>query len=346
MNAVNIAKNLGVEYNVSIRVLDQVSGQVISEHVGHNAATNSMMLGIAQYITGQASQHQGYGQVITPTGVYQPQVTSYIPKFISLGTMGLTNQEEDEQGLPTGIGAPPSDYLDDVMGGVNGLSFADALKQYEKDTDEVTRFVDYVVQEPGYGACGYDATLNNDRRYFGLGPLFENREGGDVQGTVMCELVSPSFPRAPISFRQIIPESEAEQSECIDVVFSALISTGALAQFREPGKDYVFITEVGLWSKADWDDSGDNGLLAGYRIVPPDHNQWKMGEFDEASQTYSDSDECRANRDALRRQIIRVGKNQVVQVIWKVSLGSLRTLAGIEDYMKLKEKPLQWIIWN
>ena len=33
-----------------------------------------------------------------------------------------------------------------------------------------------------------------------------------------------------------------------DIVFSSLISTGALKQFREPGKNYIFISEVGLWS--------------------------------------------------------------------------------------------------
>lgn len=327
MNEVNVAKNLGVEYNVSIRVLDQVSGQVVSEHVGHNAATNSMMLGIAQYITGMSNDAnmQGYGRILVGGEYQQPQVASYIPKFISLGTMGLINQEQDENGLPAGIG-------------VAGQSAT---------TPECERFAEYMIQEPGYGACGYDKSLNNGREYFGLGPMFADRK---AVGTIDCELISPSFPRSSITFRQLVPENEAEQAETIDVVFSAMISTGALAQFREPGKDYVFITEVGLWSKADWestDENGDNGMLAGYRIVPADHEHWTMADYDEQSNQYIDpTNKYAENRDLLKRQIIRVGKNQVVQVIWKISLGSLRTLAGISDYMKLKEKSHQWIIWK
>ena len=85
-----------------------------------------------------------------------------------------------------------------------------------------------------------------------------------------------------------------------------MISTGALKQFRPEGQDYLFITEAGLWSKRNWNDSGENGLLAGYRIVPPNMKNWDMS--------------IQENRDLLKKSIIKVGKNQVVQVVWKIQL--------------------------
>lgn len=148
--------------------------------------------------------------------------------------------------------------------------------------------------------------------------------------TLNCELISPSFPRAQISFRDVVPEMEAEFPKTIDVIFSAMISTGALAQFREPGRDYVFITEAGLWAQKDWIGGGDNGLLAGYRIAPPNKENWDMSKPE--------------NRRILQEQIIKVKKNQVVQVIWKIQLGSIDQFEGIEALYPAENRP-QWIEW-
>lgn len=282
------AKRLDMKHNVSIRVIDEPTGRVVSEHVGHNAATNSMLTGIAHYLTGDGVLNQG------------EILAEWVPQYISLGTMGLINQEEDEDGLPSGIG--------------------------NSDGDEISRFKDYMEQCPGYGADGYDTNSNNNREFLGLGPMFSNRE--DKNKTVRCELITDYYPRVPITFRDIVPESESEAPETIDVVFSAFISTGALATFREPGKDHVFITEVGLWSRPDWIDSGDNGLLAGYRICPPDEDNWDMGEA--------------RNRQLLKQNIIKVGPNQVAQVIWKIQLGAVKQLTNGKGSGTGK---LEWIIW-
>ena len=156
--------------------------------------------------------------------------------------------------------------------------------------------------------------------------------------------------------------------QTIDVVFSALISTGALAQFREPGRDYLFITEAGLWSKRDWTDGGDNGLLAGYRIAPPDANNWYMTAeslvgHDAALIDYLQKvqhienptpedltdaarEQCAAyNRDLLNKQIIRVGINQVVQVIWKIQLGGIEQLTDLDQIYTI-DHSLKWINWQ
>lgn len=398
------AKNLRTEHNVSIRVLDSKSGKVISSHIGHNAATNSLLVGIAHYLTGDGVLNQGYHML-----------NYYIPKYISLGTMGLINQDEDENGLPAGIGV--------------------------SEGSEEGRFVDYLLQVPGYGADGYDPNLNNNREYFGLGPVFADRDTskivtetiqlGDINldgvvnnadilmfadylagnvkltdkqllaadvnqdgeincsdlalitqcvsgeitlgtveyrpsiaPTINCELISDSFPRVQISYRDIVPETESEIPQTIDVIFSAMISTGALAQFREPGKDYIFITEAGLWSKKDWESGGDNGLLAGYRIAPPNKQNWAMtaeSVSDDYAITYlkdqgidnPTEDQIQSikpeiaqnNRQILKQNIIRVGPNQVVQVIWKIQLGGLEQLGGLSD-LYLSGSVLRWVDWE
>lgn len=398
------AKNLRTEHNVSIRVLDSKSGKVISSHIGHNAATNSLLVGIAHYLTGDGVLNQGYHML-----------NYYIPKYISLGTMGLTNQDEDENGLPAGIGV--------------------------SEGSEEDRFVDYLLQVPGYGADGYDPNLNNNRDYFGLGPVFADRDTskivtetiqlGDINldgvvnnadilmfadylagnvkltdkqllaadvnqdgeincsdlalitqcvsgeitlgtveyrpsiaPTINCELISDSFPRVQISYRDIVPETESEIPQTIDVIFSAMISTGALAQFREPGKDYIFITEAGLWSKKDWESGGDNGLLAGYRIAPPNKQNWAMtaeSVSDDYAITYlkdqgidtPTEDQIQSikpeiaqnNRQILKQNIIRVGPNQVVQVIWKIQLGGLEQLGGLSDLYP-SGSVLRWVDWE
>ena len=260
MNQLKASKHTKVMQNVTFRVFDVNSGKLVKEYKGHNQATNGMLYGIARYLTGDGVLNQA-----------SAMLEKYIPKYISLGTMGLKNQESDGQGLPTGL---ESDFADHT---------------------------------PGYGADGYDEAENNNRSYFGLGPIFENRSNKDQ--TIDCELVSDSFPRAPITYREIIPEYRAELPESIDIIFSAMVSTGALAQFREPGKDYIFITEAGLWSYKSHTEVTEtnefNGLLAGYRLLPP-------------------NDDDRRKPEEQKKHILRVNKNQVVQVIWKIQLGSSR----------------------
>lgn len=291
MSIVKFAKSLGVRHNVSFRVLDAATCKVVQQHTGHNAATNTLLTGIGHYLKGDGVLNQGYHML-----------GAYVPKYISLGTMGLLNQEADSNGLPAGIGII--------------------------DGTEEQRFIDYMMQCPGYGADGYDDTLNNNRLHLGLGPKFTDRPAGSP--VINCELVSDSFPRSTISFRDVVPEIEAELPETVDVVYSAMISTGALAQFRD-NNGYVFITEAGLWARPDWVDGGDNGLLAGYRITPPDQENWDM--------------RIAANRDILKRNILKVGINQVVQVIWKIQLGSVSQLTGVHRLYPETDKGLQWTVW-
>lgn len=281
-----IAKNLGIKHNVCLRVIDEVTGQVVSQHVGHNAATNTLLTGIGQFLMGGSTT--GAGQFLD----------NWIPRYISLGTMGLSSQEQDERGLPTGVGD-------------NG------------GATEEDRLRDYLLKVPGFGSDGYDWSLVNDRKYMGLGPLFADRPN---ETTTQCELISNSFPRSKITYRQNLSEAQSEIPKTIDVVYSALISTGVLAQFREPGKDYLFISEAGLWSSPNWVGEGDNGLLAGYRICPPDSENWDMS--------------IPENRTILKSNILKVKVNQAVQVIWKIQLGGIDQLGGInaiypsEGYMK------------
>ena len=343
-----ISKNLGMTHNVSLRVMDPVTDKVITQHTGHNAATQSMLLGIGHYLAGEGVFGQG---PIT--------LTEYVPKYVSLGTMGLVNQDEDEDGLPSGIGIIAS------------------------DTEE-KRFEDYKAQVPGFGADGYDKYKNNDREFFGLGPMFQDRlpekvgalggfvtaeelgcgcEGcnkdckdcpnsklitkstyvDDVRETIKCELISNAYPRSPITYRQVLNENESEISETIDVVFSGMISTGALSSFREPNRNYIFVTEAGLWSTKMWPkkedalgrrtvpeyDVGCNGLLAGYRIMPPNETNWDMS--------------IPSNRRILKENILRVGRNQVVQVIWKVQIGAMEQLVST---LSGEAKELRWKLWN
>lgn len=277
MSVIDIAKRIDIKHNVSIRIMDEATGQVVQEHTGHNAATNSLLTGIAHYLTGDGVLNQG------------DILSTWVPQYISLGTMGLINQDEDEQGYPAGIG------------NVEG--------------SEEARYIDYMLKCPGYGADGYDANENNNREYLGLGPMYSNRT--DITTTVNCELITPNYPRSIITYRDIVPEYMSEYPQTIDIVFSAMISTGALAQFRAPGNDYIFITEAGLWSRPDWTTGGDNGLLAGYRICPPDEENWDM--------------KIPANRQLLKQNIIRIGVNQIAQIIWKIQLGGLSQLGGIKD---------------
>lgn len=287
---VELAKKLDLQHNVQIRVLDIATGDVVSVHEGHNAATNSMMLGLAHYLTGDGVLNQGW-----------ELLRDYVPQYMSLGTMGLISQEEDDEGLPDGIGV------------------------YDTGQSEEDRFIDYMKTVPSYGADGYDKYSNNGREYFGLGPVYANRP--NQSKTINCELISVKFPRVKITYREIVPETQAEYPETIDVVFSGMVSTGALAQFREEGKNYVFITEAGLWSRPDWVDGGSNGLLAAYRIAPPDDGDWDMT--------------VEENRTKLKKEIIKVNRNQVVQIIWKIQIGAIQQFNT--DLVKDK---LKWIEWD
>jgi len=275
MNSISeIGKRVSLSHNLIIRVLNK-DGSVAQEHEGHNCATDSMLYGIARYLIGDGVFNQAYNML-----------GMYVPKYISLGTMGLYSQEADDNGLPLGIGDRPG--------------------------EEEERFEGYMKHVPGYGADGSDLNQNNGRRVGtklvgGLGPKF-------VDVPIACELISDTFPRALISYRDVIPSTEAEIPQTIDVIYSAMISTGALKQFREADKDYVFITEVGLWASREYRESGDNGLLAAYRIVPPNNGDWDMS--------------INTNRETLRHNILRVGVNQVVQVVWKIQLGSIDQLVG------------------
>lgn len=368
------AKSLGIHQNITLRVIDEATGRIVQEHSAHNTVTNSMLLGIAHYLTGDGVLNQGYHML-----------ANYVPKYISLGTMGLISQDAQADGLPGGIGVvvPDAgtdetyrallDALADAEARLNrakaalkdecpyyvengrcytGQECAECSERLRSKRDELTaaqqayddayqavmdyseeqRFKDYMQQRPGYGADGYDENQNNNRQWFGLGKVYKDRP--NLEKTINCELISASFPRAQISFRDVVPEVEAELPKTIDVVFSALISTGALKQFREEGRDYIYITETGLWSQPDWPmeimqdtegeykwndqtrqyDCGDNGLLAAYRLAPPNEENWDMS--------------VKANRDLLKKSILRVGVNEVVQVIWKIQLGSIDQFGG------------------
>lgn len=362
----DVAKNLSIQHNVSFNVYDNITGRLVQHHEGHNMATNSMLMGIGHYLLGDGVLNQGY-----------EMLRQWVPKYISLGTMGLYSQDLDADGLPSGIGYSPS----------------------TTEAQEIQNFTRYMQECPGFGADGYDKYANNDRDYMGLGPVFTDRPfngtlvqtitstsgvktytvdqaiqslvhvivsdqdvvstttfsgtqitlaaapaytGAEIQvtyypqdsyepKTVDCELISDTFLRSPIEYRKIVTEDKSEIPGTIDVVFSAMISTGALRQFREAGKDYVLITEAGLWSRKSWPTNslgandynvGDNGLLAGYRIAPSDSSMQDMT--------------VAANRQALKKEIIRVGYNQVVQVVWKLQLGSIEEYGGWESFPRSK----------
>lgn len=305
LDAIRCAKDLGVKYNVTFKILDAATGKLVSEHVGHNQATNSMLTGIAHYLRGDGILNQA-----------THMLSRHVPRYISLGTMGLFSQDEEVIAVPGEAGK--IEYIN------TGLPAGIGDKLYENDDktvrSEVDRFKSYINTMPGYGADGYDSNRNNGRRKMGLGPVFAKRASANTENpkTVECELISDTFPRAAITYREIVPETHAEVSETIDIIYSAMISTGALAQFREPDKDYVFITEAGLWSSDVWTGNASNGLLAGYRIAPPDEKNWDMTKEE--------------NRELLKRNIIKVRKNQVVQVIWKIQLGSHRQLIGKDKH--------------
>lgn len=357
----DISKNLRIEHNVTLRVLDKSTMKLVREYKGHNAATNTLIEGIGHFLSGAGVLRQGYSRL-----------SRYIPQYISLGTMGLINQDEDEEGLPAGISG------------------------HEYTGDVAVDFENYIYESPGYGADGYNKDYNNNREYFGLGPAYssfyptQSYKQGDIvyykgvayiatedmivnpeagiynywntdkwevapeeQQPDCWELVSPSCPRAQISFRDVVPESESEIPQTVDVIFSAMISTDTFAQFRDSDKDYIFITEAGLWSSrysngVSGTEYDSNSLVAGYRLMPPDVlNQFMnpdtvpdaaaieyLGQQGILDPTQEQIEQAKTdlavhNQHLLKEQVLRVERDQVVQVIWKMQLGNLRSAFGI-----------------
>lgn len=277
MMSENFLKHLGIRHNVSFNIIDQDTGKIVQHHQGHNSATNSMLTGIGHYLAGDGIFNQGY-----------EMLRYWVPQYISLGTMGLASQEETEDGLPKYLGL--------------GSKYSDQ-QQCEH----------YMSHCPGYTADGYDdGKYNNGRTdekliYLGLGPKYENRV--DKNDCIDCELISDKYPRSKITYREVVPETHAELPHTIDVVFTAMISTGTFQDFRPGENKYIFITEAGLWSVRNHISGGDNGLLAGYRIVPPNSDNWDMS--------------VPQNRQLLRQEILRIGFNQIVQIVWKIQIGSI-----------------------
>ena len=465
----DIIKRLDIKQNVTIRVIDEASGEVVQEHVGHNAATNSLLTGIAHYLMGDGVLNQG-GDLLS----------AWVPQYISVGTMGLTSQD---------MGVDENDNPDYMPIGIGYTPIApESATEEEKELNAKLRFEEYINQTPGFGADGYDYASNNNRDWFGLGYPYSDKpaklcqdffdpstqyvltsdlltkdkdsiisitiypdgvinqdlhdlsiprevlsvdkydvlytnshyvvkisdsvvisEGSrlaiiytvDSKDAANCELITTSSLRSKITYRNIIPEVQSEIPNTIDIIYSAFISTGALKQYRGDN-DYIFITEAGLWSKPQFNLSGDNGLLAGYRIMPTDDNgtgveaeQTFTGdgvttsfEFNQSaiaitfvaidgeaqpSDRYTLSDnqivftEAPAehttisvvytipswkdmskpeNREAIRKNIIRIGTNQVAQIIWKLQLGGLEQLNGLR-YIYPSQYPAEvWTVWT
>lgn len=475
----DILKRLDVKQNVTIRIIDEPTGKVVQEHIGHNAATNSLLTGIAHYLMGDGVLNQGSDTLML-----------WVPQYISLGTMGLTSQDSEtitvdgeEYIVPVGIGYTP----------VAPTSATDT----EKRLNAELRFSEYINQAPGFGADGYDNNANNDREWFGLGYPYSLKPNKLVQdfydagsteytltntpisldkssiisvtvypdGTINqdihdtsvvrsvvsvddysleyisgtgyvltltngdtytgriaviymvasgdatnCELISAKYDdkgaivpltlRSKITYRDLVPEIASEVPNTLDVVYSAMVSTGALKDYRGDN-DYIYITEAGLWSKPYYSDSGDNGLLAGYRIMPTDDEANEVGmqeiftgdgttvswEFQNAhalsitsvtvndtvvtnynldkdtnSIVFTDAPANHAtiivvyqttnswkdmtveeNRQKVQRSILRIGVNQVAQIVWKIQLGGLEQLNGLR-YIYPSQYPEE--VWN
>ena len=471
-NPLDIIKRLDVKQNVTIRVIDEPTGKVVQEHIGHNAATNSLLTGIAHYLMGDGVLNQGTDTLMT-----------WVPQYISLGTMGLTSQASETITVGTDEFIVPADL------GYTPAAPEDATAE-EKELNARLRFSEYLNQAPGFGADGYDNNSNNDREWFGLGYPYSLKPGAlkqnfftwdgteqdftlsetpidivsvtlftggvvnqDISDTSVersvlpsaqyaiadntlhlyeyseeipansrlaviytfesadatnCELISakidnkgnivPLTLRSQITYRDLVPEIKSEVPNTLDVIFSAFVSVGALKDYRSDN-DYIYITEAGLWSKSYYNDSGDNGLLAGYRIMPSDDEVNILGAeitltgtgeetyelVDQSGEPLSiisiDSITCDGdvipkedyefqmtlagtiltfdgftpsagstliivyrsgdvsgtwkdmtipeNRQKVQQSIIRIGKNQVAQIIWKIQLGGLEQLNGL-----------------
>ena len=351
-NPLDIIKRLDVKQNVTIRVIDEPTGKVVQEHIGHNAATNSLLTGIAHYLMGDGVLNQG-----------SDILSMWVPQYISLGTMGLTSQESETIGNDSSSSGEEDAEVFIVPKALGYTPVApESATDEEKELNAQLRFEEYINQTPGFGADGYDENTNNNREWFGLGYPYSlkpdalkqdfytwdgsettftlsdtaieivsatlypdgvvNQDISDTQverrvlstelysvtgnqihfaqypdttipttsrlaiiytyesaDAANCELVQakldnynnivPLTLRSKISYRDLVPEVSSEVPNTLDVIYSAMISTGALADYRGDN-DYIYVTEAGLWAKPNFNDSGDNGLLAGYRIVPSD----------------------------------------------------------------------------
>ena len=154
-NILDIVKRLDVKQNVIIRVMDEATGKVVQEYSGHNAATNSMLTGIAHYLIGDGVLNQG-GDILS----------LWVPQYMSLGTMGLTSQESEE--ITEGEGSDQVTYTVPKALGYTPVA-PDSATEEEKELNTQLRFTEYINQAPGFGADGYDDNSNNNREWFGLG---------------------------------------------------------------------------------------------------------------------------------------------------------------------------------
>lgn len=359
----DIAKHLSVRHNVSFNVYDEITGRLVQHHEGHNMATNSMLSGIGHYLLGDGVLNQGYEMLshwvpqyisLGTMGLCSQNLDSEgLPSGI--GQSESSTPEEEISNFKfylsqaPGYGADGYDlYLNNgrkYMG--IGPVFEDrpfngtltekktliaGQKRYSVQR-VISSLVHVIIGEDDVASStridGTQITLPRAPVTSGgiLEITYKPVNSSDLVKTIDCELVSDTFPRSLIEYRKIVPEYKAEIPGTIDIVYSAMISTGALAQFRESERDYVLITEAGLWSRKTWPknnkdendySSGDNGLLAGYRIAP-------------AGVTIDDMDDAE-NRQALKREILRVGYNQVVQVVWKLQLGSIEEYGGWQSH--------------
>ena len=114
------AKHLSIKENVSIQVLDRLTGKVVQEHTGHNQATNSLLFGIAHHLIGDFVPNERHG--LNPGF---SMLSNYVPRYISLGTMGLINQEQDSYGLPAGIG-------DNITGSYDDPEYLRLLREFQQ----------------------------------------------------------------------------------------------------------------------------------------------------------------------------------------------------------------------
>ena len=87
--------SLPIKNNVVVNVIDKETNQVVQSYEGHNECTNSLLSGVAHYLVGDGVLNQAQSDSI---------LSAFVPKYISLGTMGLLSQEADANGLPKHIG--------------------------------------------------------------------------------------------------------------------------------------------------------------------------------------------------------------------------------------------------
>ena len=170
MNNITARRNIGLVHNVTLRVIDERTGKVVASHSGHNNATNSMLTGIGYYLTGQGVLNQG-----------SALLSQFIPKYISLGTMGLMSQNTVQF---NGYNSPDigvisyrksgstTQYITYAELSSSDREYLDVTSSSSRLTEQhvqILRYRDYMDQCPGFGADGYDVNSNNGRTLMGLG---------------------------------------------------------------------------------------------------------------------------------------------------------------------------------